>query len=165
MTDFNRQELAALYKGEDINLLWQVSQNEKMIDHPQFGKISPNQYRAKHHQKPCPFCGQKMVHGKSAHSTKNREEAIARGYEYLSKNGKKFINRAGDTFFHPHYVSLDHKVNKARCPERMFDYSNLQVMCWKCNNLKGDDNAYELQYNLSYIQDLAKETLRRYPLL
>jgi 5-methylcytosine-specific restriction endonuclease McrA len=165
MAEFNQQELAALYQSTDINLLWQTSQNHQMIDHPRFGKISPNQYRAKYNQKPCPFCGKKMVHGKSAHSTKDRQDAIARGYEYLDQNGKTTINRAGNTFFHPHYVSLDHKINKARCPEQMFDYNNLQIMCWKCNNLKGDNNAYELQYNLDYIRDFTQETLRRYPLL
>ncbi|HEY9861664.1 MAG TPA: hypothetical protein V6D16_19350 [Candidatus Obscuribacterales bacterium] len=165
MTNFNPQELAALYLSDDINDVWQASQNYAVIDHPSLGKISPNQYRVKYHQKPCPFCGQKMVHGKSAHSTNNQQEAIARGYQYLDKNGNKIINRAGNTYFHPHYVTLDHKLNKARCPERMFDPANLQIMCWKCNNLKGDNNAYELQHSLNYLQDLAEETLHRYPLL
>jgi hypothetical protein len=36
-------------------------------------------------------------------------------------------------------------------------------MCWKCNNLKGDNNAYELQHSLSYLQDLTEEILRNYP--
>lgn len=165
MADFNRQELSTLYLSSDIKLLWQTSQSQVVIDHPRFGKISPNYFRKRYHHKPCPFCGQKMVHGKSAHSTENRQEAIARGYQYSDKNGNKIINRAGTTFFHPHYVSLDHKLNKARCPDRMFDYSNLQIMCWKCNNLKGDNNAYELQYALNDLQDLVKETLSRYPLL
>lgn len=165
MADFNLQELAALYSGADINELWQAAQKYPVINHPILGKISPNHYRVQHHQRPCPFCGQKMVHGKSIHSTKSKQDAIARGYQYLDQNGNEIINRAGDTYFHPHYVTLDHKLNKARCPERMFDYSNLQIMCWKCNNLKGDNNAYELQHNLSYLQDFAEETLRRYPLL
>jgi hypothetical protein len=165
MINFNRQELAALYSSADIHDVWQASQNYPVIDHPSLGKISPNQYRAKYHQKPCPFCGQKMVHGKSAHSTNDQQEAIARGYQYLDKNGKKIINRAGNVYFHPHYVSLDHKLNKARCPERMFDYDNLQIMCWKCNNLKGDNNAYELQHSLSHLQDLAEGILQQYPLL
>ncbi|MBD2256362.1 HNH endonuclease [Pseudanabaena sp. FACHB-2040] len=165
MTDFNPQELATLYSSADINELWQAAQNCPVIDHPNFGKISPNQYRAKYHQKPCPFCGQKMVHGKSAHSTNDKQEAIARGYQYLDGNDKKTINKAGKTYFHPHYVTLDHKLNKARCPERMFDCSNLQIMCWKCNNLKGDNNAFEIQHNLSYLQDLAEGVLHRYPLL
>jgi hypothetical protein len=163
MTNFNRQELAALYSGAEINDIWQASQNCPVIDHPSLGKIIPNQYRSKYHQKPCPFCGQKMVHGKSAHSTNDQQEAIARGYQYLDKKGNPVINRAGNIYFHPHYVSLDHKLNKARCPERMFDYDNLQIMCWKCNNLKGDNNAYELQHSLSYLQDLTEEILRNYP--
>lgn len=165
MPKFNRQELAALYGSADINDVWHASQNYAVIDHPTLGKISPNQYRAKYHQKPCSFCGQKMVHGQAAHTTNNKREAIARGYEYLDKNGRKIINQAGKTYFHPHYVTLDHKLNKARCPERMFDYDNLQIMCWKCNQLKGDNNAYELQHSLSYLHDLATETLDRYPLL
>jgi hypothetical protein len=165
MAAFKQQELASLYLSTDINYIWHASQNYAVIEHPTLGKISPHQYRAQYHQKPCPFCGQKMVQGQLAHSTNSKQEAIARGYEYLDKKGKKIINQAGKTYFHPHYVTLDHKVNKARCPELMFDYSNLQVMCWKCNNLKGDNNAYELQHSLEYLQDLAKETLQRYPLL
>lgn len=165
MADFNRQELSALYSSSDISFLWQMSQHHKVIEHPRFGKISPNDFRKRYHQKPCPFCGQKMVHGKSVHSTKNKQEAIARGYQYLDKNGNTVINHAGNTFFHPNYVSIDHKINKARCPDRMFDYSNLQIMCWKCNNLKGDNNAYELQYALNDLWDMVEETLSRYPLL
>lgn len=163
MADFKKQELSSLYLSPDINYVWQVAQSYVIINHPSLGKISPNQYRAQYHQKPCPFCNQTMVHGQAVHSTDSKQEAIARGYQYLDKNGKPTINQAGKTYFHPHYVTLDHKLNKARCPERMFDYDNLQIMCWKCNKLKGDNNAYELERSLSHLQDLAKELLHRRP--
>lgn len=52
-----------------------------------------------------------------------------RGYEYINRWGNKVINQAGDIFFHPNYVTLDHKHNKARCPEKMFDYSHLEAVC------------------------------------
>lgn len=165
MVNFNKQELAALYISAEINEIWRAGQNYPVINHPIFGRISPNQYRTKYHQKPCPFCGQKMVHGQSVHSTPKRQEAITRGYQYIDRKGKKVINQVGNLYFHPHYVSLDHKLNKARFPERMFDYNNLQIMCWKCNNLKGDNNAYEIQHSLSCIQDLIKTTIERYPTL
>ncbi|WP_199197440.1 HNH endonuclease [Chroococcidiopsis sp. CCALA 051] len=56
----------------------------------------------------------------------------------MDKWGKKVTDRAGTVYFHPNYVTLDHKTNKARYPEKMFDYSNLQIMCWQCNSNKGD---------------------------
>jgi hypothetical protein len=164
MSKINKQELAALYSGADIHMVWQNSQHLAVIDHPKFGKISPNQYRAMSAGKPCPFCAQKMTHGASA-QTKSKKEAIARCYQYKDAKGKDRINRAGDSYFHPHYVTLDHKLNKARCPEQMFDYENLQLMCWRCNNAKGDNNAYELEHSYSYIQGLAEEVLNRYPTL
>jgi 5-methylcytosine-specific restriction endonuclease McrA len=106
-----------------------------------------------------------MAHGKEIHSTSSRQEAIHRGYEYVDKRGKKAINATSNIYFHPNYVTLDHKINKARCPERMFDYSNLQIMCWQCNSSKGDNNAFELNYNYEYLDALATEALTRYQLL
>lgn len=168
MIKIHKRKLAMLYQGKDINLIWSKSLHLAAIDHPELGKISPHQYRLQYHDRPCPFCAKKMVHG-SQHSTHCKDEAIARGYQYIDTAGNTTINTAGKgatrRYFHPHYVTLDHKINKARCPERMFDYNNLQIMCWKCNCEKGDNNAYELLHNRSYIQDLAQETLKRYPKL
>ena len=169
MTSINRRELATFYSGTDINVLWNANHNLPVIDHPKLGKISPHQYRSQYHGKPCPFCAKRMVHG-SFHSTNSKQEAIARNYQYLDSTGKTVINHAVNhsgryTYFHPHYVTLDHKLNKARCPEQMFDYKNLQIMCWKCNQQKGTNNAYELQHSRSYLQCLAQEILKRYPLL
>jgi hypothetical protein len=169
MSKITKRDLSALYKGADINVVWRESRHLAVIDHPQFGKISPTEFRAKYVSKPCPFCGKKMTHGSAAYTTQQKE-AIARGYQYKDKNGSNFINRAGDshsgfTYFHPHYVTLDHKLNKARCPEKMFDADNLQAMCWKCNSEKGDNNAYELQHSLEYIQDLTDAAIERYPVL
>jgi hypothetical protein len=165
MPNINKQELASLYLSSDINEIWQGGQNLQVIDHPTLGKISPNYYRAQYHLKPCPFCAQRMFHGQDQYSTSSRADAIARGYQYLNRNGNQVINQAGGRYFHPHYVTLDHKLNKARCPEQMFGYDNLQIMCWRCNNEKGDNNAFELQHSHSYIKDLAEETLNRYPQL
>ena len=83
----------------------------------------------------------------------------------MDKRGKKVTVRAGTVYFHPNFVTLDHKTNKARCPEKMFDYSNLQIMCWQCNNNKGDDNIFELQHTCEYLDALALEALTRYQLL
>lgn len=169
MNQEDKCKLSALYSGNKINEIWQSSQDLPVIEHPEFGKISPIVYRSKYHNKPCPFCGKKMVFGKSQHSTKSKEEAINRGYEYKDKNSNSFINfainQSKKIYFHPHYVTLDHKLNKARIPEKMFDYENLQIMCWKCNMNKGDDNAYELLHTLSYIEDLVQETIQQYPTL
>ena len=165
MNKIYKSELKILYKASDIQYVWDSSKNLDVINHPQDGWISPNQYRAKSKGKPCPYCGKKMVHGKDFHSTSSKKEAIKRGYEYVDKHGKKFINQAGDFFFHPNYVTLDHKLNKARCPEKMFDYNNLEAVCWRCNREKGANNSFELQHNQKYLDSLADEALARYPTL
>lgn len=156
--------LLSLYKGADIADLWSASKNADVIDHPSLGKISPNTYRSKFQNKPCPFCGKKMVHG-SSHRTTNKQTAIDSGYSYVDSSGKTVINQAGNTYFHPHYVTLDHKLNKARFPEKMFEFNNLQIICWKCNLRKGDNNAFEIQHNLETIQSLTAEALKRYDIL
>lgn len=165
MPKINKDYLKTLYRASDIQEIWQAGQGEKLINHPRWGWISPSEFRQKFHQKPCPFCGRKMVHGKYAHATKSKSEAIALGYQYRDSHGRDYINQAGDTYFHPHYVTLDHKLNKARCPELLFEASNLQVVCWRCNLEKGDNNNFEAEHTLNFVRDLAKESLKRYKLL
>lgn len=165
MATVTKSKLKTLYKANEIAEVWNASQNLAVINHPQHGLISPNNYRAMYSFKPCPYCAQKMAHGKVFHSTSSRQEAIKRGYEYTDKWGKKVINQASNVYFDPNYVTLDHKTNKARCPEKIFDYSNLQIMCWQCNNNKGDDNTFELQHNCEYLNALAAQALAHYQLL
>ena len=165
MTKINKNHLKTLYRASDISDVWQSAQNERLIKHHRFGFISPNEYRQKYNNKPCPFCGKKMVHGKLLHSTQSKKEAVAKGYEYKDRNGYNQINRAGGFYFHPNYVTLDHKVNKARCPELLFESSNLQIMCWRCNKEKGDNNNFEAEYTFDCVSDLAKESLKRFKLL
>ena len=161
----SKAKFETLYKASEIATIWNASQNLPVIDHPQHGLISPNSYRAMYKLKPCPYCGQKMAHDKAFHSTSSKQEAIKRGYEYIDKSGKKTINQISGTYFHPNYITLDHKTNKARCPEKMFDYDNLQIMCWRCNQDKGDDNTFELQHTCDRTDALANEALDRYQLL
>jgi hypothetical protein len=165
MIKISKSQLETLYKASEIAIVWNESQSLSVIDHPQYGSISPNKYRAMYGGKPCPYCGLKMAHGKEIHTTSSRQEAIKRGYEYVDKRGKKVVNTANGIYFHPNYVTLDHKINKARCPEKMFDYSNLQIMCWRCNKDKGDDNTFELRHTCKYLNTLAGEALARYQLL
>ena len=165
MHKINKLELETLYNSNEIRDFWHNSRKLKVINHPKFGWISPNQYRAKKIGHPCPYCGAKLVQGKNKNATFSREEAIERGYEYIDKSGNKVINQAGETFFHPHYTNIDHKINKARCPEKMFDYDNLQVICWRCNQEKRDSNSFELQHKQKSLDSLAEEALDRYKLL
>ncbi len=162
MTPIPKSQLYILYSANKISDIWNYSQNLKIINHPQHGLISPNAYRVIKKGKPCPYCGQKMVHGQDFYSTQSKLSAIKQGYEYIDKNGHKIINQAGFRYFHPHYVTLDHKINKARCPEKMFDYDNLSAICWKCNISKGDDNTYEIQHTFNYLEALTEEVLTRY---
>lgn len=162
MAQISKSELTCLYQTQDINDIWNSSQNCSVIKHPEWGLISSNALRAKYHLKPCPYCGKKMVHGKNLYSTQSKQDAIKRNYEYINRMGQKIINQAGSNFFYPNYVTIDHKLNKARFPEKMFDYSNLQVICWKCNSDKGDDNAYDIQVNLDFTNDLVSQALDSY---
>ena len=165
MSKINKNYLQALYRGSDINEIWQFYQNKRVIEHPKLGLITPNEYRQNYHGKPCPFCGKKMVHGKVHYSTQSKQEAISRGYQYKNVNGKNYINHAGQfpcLYFHPHYVTLDHKVNKARCPELLFEVSNLQIMCWKCNQEKSDNNNFEAEHTSNFVSDLSVEALNKY---
>lgn len=158
-------QLKTLYHAHEIAQIWNASHNLPVIKHPTHGWISPNQYRAMNEGKPCPYCGKRMVYGKEFHSTSSKNEAIKRGYKYMDKRGKKVINQAGNLFFHPNYLTLDHKLNKARCPEKLFDYDNLEIICWRCNQEKGDNNNFELQHTYEYLDDLVDTTLTRYPML
>lgn len=164
MSELDKIKLKTLYKGCEIAEVWQAGQNQPLIEHPDKGWISPNQYRAMYKDKPCPYCGKKMVHGKDLYSTLLKQEAIKRGYEYINEQGNT-INHAGNTFFHPNYITLDHTINKVRCPERMFDYHNLQAICWRCNQKKSDNNAFEIQHINEYLKSLSDEALSRYPTL
>ena len=60
------------------------------------------------------------------------------------------------------YITIDHKVNKARCPQKMFDFDNLQAVCWRCNWEKSDDNTYDSRYTRVCLKSLVEETLSRY---
>ncbi|PZV27871.1 MAG: HNH endonuclease [Snowella sp.] len=167
MSEFPQTILKTLYKSSDINRIWRDNASQPVICHPQKGWISPNKYREIGKNRPCPYCAKKMVYGKDRYSTPSLQEAVKRGYEYLDNQGIKKINQIGNgnLYFHPNYVTLDHKINKARCPELMFNYDNLEIICWKCNNEKSDNNAFELQFNHQYINDLIDEVLSRYPSL
>ncbi|EAW37122.1 hypothetical protein [Lyngbya sp. PCC 8106] len=161
----NTVDLITLYRSKDITETWKSAQSLEVINHPQHGLISPNKYRAMFHGKPCPYCGQKMKHG-NEFKTNLKKKAIELGYQYIDKQGEKYINNvAGSCFFHPNYVTLDHKLNKARFPEKLFDYDNLQIMCWRCNHEKGDNNAFDIQHTYQYLDALAEETLERYQVL
>lgn len=162
MAGISKSELVHLYEGKDIQTVWNEAKTLPVIEHPVLGYISPNYFRELYVNKPCPYCAKKMVRGQDIHATDSKEEAKKRGYEYFNLQGEKVINQAGHTYFHPNYITIDHKINKARCPQKMFDYDNLQAVCWQCNKTKGDDNTYDSRYNRKYLKSLVDETVRRY---
>lgn len=133
--------LSTLFNSNKINLAWRENRNQKVINHPQYGMISPNQLRAKSADTPCPHCSTIMKHGR-AYKTTNREEAIARKFYYFDSEGNRHFCKIGRTYFSPQYVTLDHKLNKARFPNKMFDADNLEAVCWKCNHIKSDNNLF-----------------------
>lgn len=156
-----REELATLYNARDIQDLWTECRNLPIIQHPDGGWISPNELRATYKGQPCPFCGKEMVQGKT-YITNSRQEAIARGYQYIDKQGKEKINKIGSSYFHQNYVNLDHIINKARCPELLFDYDNLQGVCFRCNSEKSDDNTYEARQGMEQMKSMAVEARKKY---
>ncbi len=165
MTEIPKRSLETLYDSREIQDIWNYSQNMYTINDPEKGMITPNQYRATRAFKPCPFCGKKMVHGQDTYTTPSQEAAIRLKYYYFDKSGMKKFARIGNLYYHPHYITIDHKINKARCPEKMFDYDNLQAICWRCNQEKGDDNSFEINHTQEYINSLADEALAKYPSL
>jgi 5-methylcytosine-specific restriction endonuclease McrA len=160
--------LDSLYNAQEINQIWQENRHNSLIKHPEYGWISPNKYRSLFVNKPCPYCGKKMVQGDN-YSTNSKEIAIKKGYEYQYQNSQgkliKTINQAGNIYYHINYVTLDHKLNKARFPELLFDFNNLEVICWRCNNEKKDNNAFEIKKDLDYFTDLLNITNDRYQTL
>lgn len=162
MASISKSELIHLCEGKDIQSVWNEAKTLPVIKHPKLGYISPNYFRELYVNKPCPYCGKRMVRGQDIHATYSKEEAKKRGYEYFNHQGKKVINQAGKTYFHRNYITIDHKINKARCPQKMFDYDNLQAVCWQCNKEKGDDNTYDSQYSRKCLKSLVEETVMRY---
>lgn len=154
--------LACLYDSKKISNIWNDCQNTALINHPQRGWISPNQYRNLYAGKPCPYCGKKMVQDQEQYSTVSKEVALQRGYRYKNSKGKLTFNRIGNIYFHPNYITIDHKMNKARFPELMFKFENLEAICWRCNIEKKDNNAFELEHNLEYFNNLCQEVNERY---
>lgn len=157
--------LESIYDSKEITKIWEENKNKKVINHPEKGWISPNEYRSLFNGKPCPYCGKKMVQGDSYY-TSSKQRAIKKGYQYETKNSKgeivEIINHASGIYYHPNYVSLDHKMNKARFPELLFEYDNLEVICWSCNKEKKDNNAFEIEHNLSYFNSLVKAVKDKY---
>ena len=71
--------LSPLFCGTKINQIWRDLANEDVINHPQFGWISPNTLRAQYANTPCPHCLRTMVHG-TAYKTQDKEEAENRKF-------------------------------------------------------------------------------------
>lgn len=99
MKGISKSELNHLYRGKDIQRIWDGAKALDVIKHPELGYISPNRFRQIYINKPCPYCAKKMVRGQDIHATNSKEEARKRGYEYSDEQGKKLINRAGDYLF------------------------------------------------------------------
>ena len=156
-----KEKLSTLYSYKEIDGVWSDNARKNVIDHPKYGKISPRDLRKKHAGRPCPYCGQKMVFGRR-YIARSEMQARQKGYEYLDSKGNPTLNKAGSSYFPKHYTTIDHKVNKARCPEQMFDANNLEVICWKCNTEKGNNNAYEIQHRIGYVKDLLRSARERY---
>lgn len=135
-------KLSPLFNARKINKIWQENSHVNLIDHPQLGMISANALRAKFADTPCPHCSRIMKHG-SSYKTQENVEAIARQFYYFDdRDGERHFCKIGNTYFSDRYVTLDHKLNKARFPNKMFDPDNLEAICFKCNQIKSDNNIF-----------------------
>lgn len=145
-----------LYSAEEINRIWHENDNNPVIKHPEKGWISPSQLRKMYEGKPCPICGKIMVYGEK-YRTKCKRDAWLSFPKYNND-----IPVVGDYYYHPQYATIDHIVNKARCPERMFEYRNLRVTCMTCNQEKGDSNIEDLERNLEETLGEAETVLKKW---
>lgn len=59
-------------------------------------------------------------------------------------------------------VTLDHVINKARHPELLFDYRNLEAICKSCNSKKGDDNTFTISQVVKQRDQKACERLIKF---
>lgn len=59
-------------------------------------------------------------------------------------------------------VTLDHVINKARHPELLFDYDNLEAICKSCNSKKGQDNTFTISHTVKQRDRAACERLKRF---
>ncbi|NJM64463.1 MAG: HNH endonuclease [Acaryochloris sp. RU_4_1] len=59
-------------------------------------------------------------------------------------------------------VTLDHVINKARHPELLFDYKNLEAICRSCNAKKGDDNTFAISQVVKQRDQEASEHLAQF---
>jgi len=87
--------LSSLFNSNKISLIWKENSNEKLINHPQYGMISPNELRVKFANTPCPHCDKMMKHG-SSYKTNSKEEAIARKFYYFEGNGNRRFYKIGN---------------------------------------------------------------------
>ena len=58
-------------------------------------------------------------------------------------------------------ASIDHFLAKSKYPERMFDYSNLEVICISCNSAKRTDELYFAQQAMIRIENRRPKRRRR----
>lgn len=81
--------------ASDIQYIWNAAQSLEIINHPEFGWISPFWDRAYNKNKACPYCDKNMVHGQELYSTSSKQEAIERSYqyEYFCKHEQKIKKR------------------------------------------------------------------------
>lgn len=107
------------YKERAASDIWDESRNIARIQLPSGEKISPYELRRRAHGQPCECCGVKMVQG-----------------QFFIEDEDKLPSN---------YVTLDHKLPKYLHPKLMFDYSNLQLLCHRCNQAKSSSYTYDLR--------------------
>lgn len=60
-------------------------------------------------------------------------------------------------------ATIDHVLNKARHPEYLFDYSNLEVICRSCNSSKNDRGDFQIIHKVNERKNEAQSSLSRFP--
>lgn len=139
--------------SKHVGEIWASAQQTECLQHPELGKISPNQFRAMMRGKPCACCGTTMVFG-DCFKVKDKEEAKKRGYMIGGRDDD------GPIYMNPRYTTLDHILPKSHYPHLVLEFRNLQVICLRCNSNKKTSYTYDIKFRLDKL-DREFENLKK----
>ena len=89
----------------------------------------------KGHRQLCPRCGVTML----------RERNLPQELRDQTPNGV--------------FCTVDHIMPKSKYPELTYEYSNLEVICRKCNISRSNDTFYEMRERVKEIDNLLEDFL------
>lgn len=102
---------------------------------PDGDMTSGDEMLSKGHRQPCPKCGVEMLRYKNLTQ------------ELRAKTPNEVL------------CSVNHIMPKSKYPELTYEYSNLEVICRKCNISRSNDTFYEMRQRVKEIDNLLEDFL------